>query len=91
MSIKHIGFEESNKTIEQSDGKEYKVFIAQKVGTQTDLEYISCWKVGFFDRLKLLFSSRLWLYCRTTNYKLPPPVGLTVEYPFNSTKPNKVQ
>lgn len=35
-------------------------------------EFISCWKLTFLERLKLLFSGRLYLSCYTFNQPLQP-------------------
>lgn len=42
---------------------------------------ISCWKMSFGERIRILFTGKLWLWVRSG--KTQPPVKLTLNYPFN--------
>ena len=46
-------------------------------------EVISCWKMSIWERVKVLFTGRVWLWQLTFNRKLQPQIA-TVEYPFMS-------
>jgi len=45
---------------------------------------VSCWEFPFRDRLRFLFTGRLWLYLMMNGH---PPVALMAESPFPKTKP----
>ena len=48
-------------------------------------ESISCWKLGWFERLKILFTGTLWL--RQLNFGQPlQPQLPQVNFPFNEEK-----
>ena len=44
-------------------------------------EVISCWGLSFIERLKLLFTGRLWLGVLTFNRQLQP-LKMSVDKPF---------
>lgn len=43
---------------------------------------VSCWRVSFLDRLRLLLRGRIWLGVITGNTKTQPPVWILCRYPF---------
>jgi len=45
---------------------------------------ISCWKGGLWDRVKFLFTGKMWLY--VLSGQTQPPVCITPHYPFVKNK-----
>ena len=43
--------------------------------------FISCWKVSWKERLKILFGKPIWLWMRSRRH---PPVALEIDYPFRN-------
>jgi len=50
---------------------------------QNDDEIISCWKVSLKDKLKILFSGKVWLHVKGTTM---PPVFINSSFPFVKEK-----
>ena len=46
-------------------------------------QIISCWKIGFWEHIKLIFTGKIWLYVWGGTH---PHVGLSAEYPFEESK-----
>jgi hypothetical protein len=79
--MKPIKFKESNVTFAENQ-KEYLPLPAFR---NNDGEVISCWKITFLERIKLLFTGKLWLSCLTFNQPLQPLLPM-VNYPFEERK-----
>ena len=76
--MKPIKFPEQNCTYAK-DQKEYLPLPAFK----DERETISCWQISFAERLKILFSGKIWL--RQLNFgEALQPQSPTVDYPFLS-------
>lgn len=75
--MKPIDFEESNITYAK-DQPEYLPLPAHRTedGTVT-----SCWKMGFREKIKVLFTGRIYLKLLTFNSPLQPQY-LTVDNPI---------
>lgn len=81
--MKPISFEEQNRVLQRPDG-----MTAEECGSlpvfANEKMTISKWKGSFKDRLKFLFTGKLWLFVwyGTTQ----PPVNLSSNYPFERRK-----
>lgn len=53
------------------DQDEYKTLPALKMESEAG-EVVTCWKLTFFERLKILFTGKLWLTMLTFNKPLTP-------------------
>lgn len=56
-------------------------YIPLPVHKSPDGRLISCWSFSFLERLKILFSSKLWIHSFTFNKPLQP-LRPTLENPF---------
>ncbi len=79
--MKPISFKEQNCIIAKNQ-KEYLPLPAWK---SKDGVVVSCWKLSFIERIKLLFTGRLWFKILTANKPLQPQRPL-IDYPFNKEK-----
>ena len=75
--MKPIHFNQANITFAK-DQPEYLPLPAYADGTG---ELVSCWKLTFYERLKILLTGRLWLWVLTFNQPLQPQLP-SVEDPF---------
>ena len=76
--MKPIEFEQSN-VVYAKDQPEYLPLPAYR---QDDGLVITCWKLNFFERLKILFYGKFYIQLLTFGNKLQP-IKPTVENPFN--------
>ncbi|MGE5494592.1 MAG: hypothetical protein ACM3S4_04755 [Burkholderiales bacterium] len=77
--MKPIEFKEQNATFvlpADNEGKTARKLPAYK---SDDGHIVSCWRMNLKDRLKALFTGRVWL---GLNANSQPPVLLTTRYPF---------
>jgi len=65
-----VEFEEHN-VIYAKDQPEYRPLPALKL-QEEEGRVISCWRLGFWERIKLLFTGRLWVCLMTFNRPLTP-------------------
>ena len=68
--MKPIEFKHHN-VIYAKDQKEYRNLPALKLDSPQG-EVISCWKLSFFERLKVLFTGKVWNSQFTFNKALAP-------------------
>jgi len=68
--MKPIKFKEQNCTYAE-DQPEYLPLPAFK-NDSTEAEVISCWKLSFKERIKILFTGKLWVSLLTFNKPLTP-------------------
>jgi hypothetical protein len=68
--MKPIEFKGQN-TVYAKDQKEYMPLPAFKYNTPQG-EVISCWSLSFRERLRLLFTGKLWVCLLTFNKPLTP-------------------
>ncbi len=68
--MKPIEFEEQNMVFAK-DQPEYQLLPAFK-NKSPEGEVISCWKLTFAERLRIVFSGRLWCSMMTFNKPLTP-------------------
>ncbi len=78
MSISPVAFEEANGSLvaPRDFDEECGSLPCYRDGKQV----ISCWSLSWRDRLKLLFTGRLWL--GVAGGSSAPPVWLDVDRPF---------
>ena len=72
--MKPIKFKEHN-VIYAEDQKEYLPLPVYKELTTKEAEVVSCWKLSFRERLKILFTGKLWWTVLTFNKPLQPQYG----------------
>lgn len=68
--MKPIKFKEQNCTFAENQ-PEYLPLPALKVGNKEG-QVISCWKLSFMERLRLLITGRLWVCLMSFNKPLAP-------------------
>ena len=68
--MKPTEFKEQN-VVFAKDQKEYLPLPAYKEQS-TEGYVVSCWKLSFLERLKLLFFGKLWVNVMTFNHPLQP-------------------
>ena len=54
--------------------------LASWRGEEDSQIYISCWKVGWWERIRLLRTGRVWLHVWAPAH---PPVYMSAEYPWS--------
>lgn len=82
--MKHINFEESNKTLQKPKGMTDEECSPLHVHT-TGVECISCWhEKSLKERLKFLFTGNVWLW--VWSGQTQPPVCLDLKSPFTGSK-----
>ena len=65
--MKPIEFKGMNATMmREIDAKEGRLPICK-----TDKGWITCWKMGFWDRFRAVFFGRIWLYTYSKKYQHP--------------------
>jgi hypothetical protein len=78
--MKSIKFRESNVVIAKYQ-PEYLPLPAWYDKSSPRGEVISCWKLSFIERLRILFTGKLWFRVLTFHHPLQPQRP-SVEYPF---------
>jgi hypothetical protein len=68
--MKPIEFKEQN-IVFAKDQPEYQPLPALKKKTEEG-EVVSCWKLSFKERIKILFSGKIWLSLMSFNKALTP-------------------
>ena len=82
--MKPIDFKEANK-IYGLNQPEYQPLKAYLFETDIRGQIISLWKANIWDRIKILFTGKVWL-SQLTFHKPLQPQSLTTEYPFIKNK-----
>lgn len=88
-----VDFAESNITMKgwpaSEDEEEVLDLPAHRTGIDTHrgatAQTVSCWKLSFVERLKVLFFGKVWLYVIGNAH---PPICVDAKHPF--IKPDKV-
>ena len=75
--MKPISFKEQNCIIAKNQ-KEYLQLPAWK--SESGI-VISCWQLSFIERIKLVFTGKLWFKILTVNKALQPQRPI-IDYPF---------
>jgi len=75
--MKPIPFKEQNRTW----AKDQPQYLPLPTHTTEKGEVVSCWKLTFAERLKVLFKGKVWLCQLTFNDPLQPQ-RLSIESPF---------
>lgn len=44
---------------------------------------VSCWNPSFFERIRILFGGKVWLFLRSATI---PPVAVSGKFPFEKNK-----
>jgi len=73
-----ISFPEQNCVF----AKDQKEYLPLPVHKTAEGLVVSCWRLSVWERLRLLFSGRLWLQVLSFNQPLQPQF-LGIEYPFS--------
>ena len=81
--MKHIDFEGSNKTLTKPEGWTDEQCSSLKVHNDGE-KTISCWQLTVWERIKLLFTGKIWLWVWYGNTS--PPVCVDIENPFKENK-----
>jgi len=81
--MKPIKFEESNKSLSRPRGTTAEQCSSLPI-LQVDDFCISLWQAGWRERLRFLFTGRIWL--SVWSGVTQPPVKLTLEEPFERSK-----
>lgn len=84
--MKPIHFKEVNVVLaEISDQEEYLPLPAFYNQTDSTGPVISCWQLDWKERLKLLFTGKVWLQQLTFRMPLQPQLPM-IDYPFEEEK-----
>lgn len=75
--MKPVPFFEQNNVYAENQ-PQYQPLPVHKTA---DGEVISCWRLSIFERVRVLFTGRIWFRTLTFNEPLQPQ-GPCVEYPF---------
>ena len=75
--MKPVKFPEQNVTFAEDQPE----FIPLPAHRGKDGTVVSCWALSWRDRLRILWTGRIWLGCLTFNAP-PQPVWLVTERPF---------
>ena len=81
-----IKFKEQNCVFAE-DQPEYYPLPAHKVD-EPEGRIISCWKLNFIERLRILFSGKLWVSLMTFNQPLTPSHFTTKKSDYFKNKTN---
>jgi len=68
--MKPVKFKHQN-VVFAKDQKEYQPLPALRIDSPNG-EVVSCWKLSFTERLKIVFTGRIWLSLMTFNKPLTP-------------------
>ena len=79
--MKAVYFKESNIELKKPDSLTDKECSSLHIHTNGE-QCISLWRLSFKERLKVLFSGKVWLW--VWSGKTQPPVLLQTESPFKS-------
>ena len=77
---KPIKFEQSNSIWRGTEGVGDLETYSQDDGKGP---HVSCWRMGWWERTRLLLTGRVWLLCWTGEH---PPVLLSAEFPFRKSE-----
>ena len=83
--MRHSNFKESNTILGKPSSmtdEECGSLPVHFDNTSTPPQYISCWIGNWRERLKFLFTGKIWL--GVLSYQSQPPVYLTIDKPFGS-------
>lgn len=79
-SLKPINFKNANRKLYAPSGVEgCNSKISLPVWTD-GVQCVSCWKCSFLDRLRILFTGRVWASVKSGQTQ--PPMWIAAEYPF---------
>ena len=68
--MKPIKFKHSN-VVYAEDQPQYQPLPALKIQSEEG-EVITCWKLTFFERIKILFTGKMWMSLMSFNNPLTP-------------------
>jgi hypothetical protein len=84
--MESIDFKESNKTLTKPE--DWTDEECQSLKVYNDGKHsISCWKPTIIERIKLLFTGKIWVFVWYGNTS--PPICIDVNYPFKEVKNNE--
>lgn len=75
--MKPINFKEAN-VVFAKDQPEYQPLPAYRIDSPKG-EVVSCWKLSFRERLRLLFTGKLWIQLLSFNQALTPQYPTTIK------------
>ena len=73
--MKPIRFKEVNKWLDKPESMTTEECKSMFIYTD-NRECISCWRLTFWERMKILFLGKLWV--RIVSGKTQPPIALTI-------------
>jgi len=77
--MKPINFSEKNKIFKAPKG----MLNCMHIPVYNDsIDTISCWRGSFWDRLRFLFSGKMWMCVHAGETQ--PPVWISTHYPFEN-------
>lgn len=79
--MKPIEFKEQNCVV----AKEQPEYLSLPAHKTDDGKVISCWKFTWWERLKVLWTGKMWFHVWTFNKPLQPQAP-TLDYPFEKGK-----
>jgi len=65
--------------------KNQKEYLPLPAFREKDGRVICCWKIGFFNKVKLLFTGKIWASLWTFNNPLQP-LAIMTDKPFEKVK-----
>ena len=88
--MKPMEFKEQNKILTKPSNMTDDECQSMPVFTD-GANCISCWKMGFKDKLKAIIFGKLWIYVWSgkTQPPIAPVFGKTVFEPYRATDPSK--
>ena len=82
--MKPIDFKEKTKVLTKPKSMTDAECQPLAVWNADGKKCISCWKASFLERLKILFTGKVWVWVYSG--KLSPPVLIEAKYPFTKEK-----
>lgn len=78
-TLKPIDFKFANRKLYAPQGEGRCSKISLPVFTD-EVQCVSCWKCSFLDRIKILFTGRVWASIMSGSTQ--PPMWIAADYPF---------
>lgn len=75
--MRPVKFEECNVVLCEND-PDYKPLPILRQTSESGVEVISCWKLSFVDRIRVLFTGRVWVDVFTAKGS-PQPIMLSAD------------
>ena len=82
-----IDFKEKTKVLQKPAGMTDEECQPLPVWNADGKTCISCWKASLIERIRFLFTGKIWLWVIFGH--IQPPVCLDINYPFTKKRNNK--